>query len=155
MYYSLYFCKIHKSPNIMIEANNKVPNVDDSLKWHFFNLYCMALSDTDFDPREAELLYKIGLEHGLNKSVIDEIVVTSGLRPVIPQTLEEKVSYLYDLARMAWADGVIEDEERIVLKKYVLRFGFEVNNADGIVDYLLDSVENGKTLEQLYNEIKS
>ena len=115
----------------------------------------MALSDTDFDPREAELLYKIGLEHGLNKSVIDEIVVTSGLRPVIPQTLEEKVSYLYDLARMAWADGVIEDEERIVLKKYVLRFGFEVNNADGIVDYLLDSVENGKTLEQLYNEIKS
>lgn len=139
----------------MIEANNKVPNVDDSLKWHFFNLYCMALSDTDFDPREAELLYKIGLEHGLNKSVIDEIVVTSGLRPVIPQTLEEKVSYLYDLARMAWADGVIEDEERIVLKKYVLRFGFEVNNADGIVDYLLDSVENGKTLEQLYNEIKS
>lgn len=139
----------------MIETNNKIQNVDDSLKWHFFNLYCMALSDTDFDPREAELLYKIGLEHGLNKSVIDEIVVTSGLRPVIPQTLEEKVSYLYDLARMAWADGVIEDEERIVLKKYVLRFGFEVNNADGIVDYLLDSVEKGKTLEQLYNEIKS
>ena len=139
----------------MIETNNKIQNVDDSLKWHFFNLYCMALSDTDFDPREAELLYKIGLEHGLNKSVIDEIVVTSGLHPVIPQTLEEKVSYLYDLARMAWADGVIEDEERIVLKKYVLRFGFEVNNADGIVDYLLDSVEKGKTLEQLYNEIKS
>ena len=132
-----------------------VQDVDDALKWHFFNLYCMALSDTNFDPREAELLYKIGLEHGLSKSAIDEIVVTSGLRPVIPQTLEDKVSYLYDLTRMAWADGVIEDEERMVLRKYIIRFGFENDNANNIVDYLLDCVKNGKTIEQIRKDLNT
>lgn len=133
----------------------QVLDVGDALKWHFFNLYCMALSDTDFDPREAELMYKIGLEHGLSKSTIDEIVVTSGLRPVIPHSLEEKVFYLYDLVRMAWADGVIEEEEKVVLKKYIIRFGFEKSNADNIVNYLLESVKSKKDIEQIFKEINT
>lgn len=137
------------------EQSIQPQNVSDALKWHFFNLYCMALSDTDFDPREAELLYKIGLRHGLSKSVIDDIVVTSGLRPVIPQTLEEKVAYLYDLTQMAWADDVIEEAERIVLKKYIVRFGFESSNCDGIVDYLIDSVKSQKDINQIYKEINA
>ena len=45
----------------------QVLDVGDALKWHFFNLYCMALSDTDFDPREAELMYKIGILGALNQ----------------------------------------------------------------------------------------
>ncbi|MBQ6208184.1 MAG: hypothetical protein IJK42_00205 [Prevotella sp.] len=139
-----------------MKANqNKQANViDDSLKWHFFNMYCMALSDTDFDPKEAELLYKIGLEHGLDKNVIDEIVVTSGLRPEIPITMEEKVSYLYDLTRMAWADGKIEGEEQLVLQKNILRFGFKDENKEQIMSYLIESVRNAKSLDQIINEIK-
>lgn len=129
--------------------------IDDSLKWHFFNMYCMALSDTDFDPKEAELLYKIGLEHGLDKTVIDEIVVTSGLRPETPVTIEEKVAYLYDLTRMAWADGIIEEEERLVLIKNILRFGFKEENKEQIMNYLIESVRENKSLEQIINEIKA
>lgn len=140
-----------------MESNNNriVSEIDDSLKWHFFNLYCMALSDTDFDPKEAELLYKIGLEHGLDKTLIDEIVVTSGLRPEIPATIEEKVSYLYDLTRMAWADDEIKEEERQVLLKSVLRFGFKEENKEQIVDYLIRSVRDSKSLEQIINEINA
>ena len=130
-------------------------NVDESLKWHFFNLYCMALSDTDFDPKEAELLYKIGLEHGLDKTTIDEIVVTSGLRPEVPATIDDKVAYLYDLARMAWADGKIEDEERHVLLKNILRFGFKDENKEQIMNYLIESVRNSKPVNEIMNEIKA
>lgn len=135
--------------------NKQVDNIDNRLKWHFFNLYCMALSDNDFDPKEAELLYKIGLEHGLDKNMIDEIATTSGLHPEAPKTLEEKVTYLYDLTRMAWADGKIEEEERQMLMKNTIRFGFKEENKEAIVDYFLESVKNEKSLEQVINEIKS
>lgn len=134
--------------------NNRNENVENSLKWHFFNMYCMALSDTDFDPKEAELLYKIGIEHGLDKKVIDEIVVTSGLRPDIPETMEEKIAYLYDLTRMAWADGKIEDEEKMVLMKNILRFGFKEENKESILMYLIDSVKAEKSLSQIIQELK-
>lgn len=137
------------------EQNISPENVSDALKWHFFNLYCMALSDTDFDPKEAELLYKIGLRYGLSKSVINEIVITSGLRPVVPQTLEEKVAYLYDLAQMVWADGIVEEEERKALKKYIVRFGFESGKAESIAEYLLDSAKNQKDINQIYKEINT
>lgn len=135
--------------------NKQSDNIDNRLKWHFFNLYCMALSDNDFDPKEAELLYKIGLEHGLDKNMIDEIAITSGLHPETPQTLEEKVTYLYDLTRMAWADGKIEEEERQMLIKNTIRFGFKEENKEIIVDYFLESVKDGKSLTQVINEIKS
>ena len=139
-----------------MESNkNKQIEIDDSLKWHFFNMYCMALSDTDFDPKEAELLYKIGLEHGLDKTIIDEIVVTSGLRPETPTTVEEKIAYLFDLTRMAWADGKIEKEERLVLLKNILRFGFKEENKEQIANYLIESVRGGKLLEQILSEIKA
>ena len=134
--------------------NNRNENVENSLKWHFFNMYCMALSDTDFDPKEAELLYKIGIEHGLDKKVIDEIVVTSGLHPDVPETMEEKIAYLYDLTRMAWADGKIEDEEKMVLMKNILRFGFKEENKESILMYLIDSVKAEKSLSQIIQELK-
>ncbi len=129
-------------------------HVDEGLLWHFFNLYCMALSDSDFDPRESEVLYQIGLQYGIDKSVINDIIVTSGLRPVQPHTLEEKVRYLYDLSKMAWADGIIEGSERDLLQKTVIRFGFEESNANAIVDYMLGSVKEGKSIEQVLTEIK-
>lgn len=139
-----------------MEENNKkqIENVDESLKWHFFNMYCMALSDTDFDPKEAELLYKIGLEHGLDKKVIDEIVVTSGLRPDIPETMEDKIAYLYDLTRMAWADDEIREEEKTVLLKNIIRFGFKEENKESILTYLIDNVKAKKSLNQIIQELK-
>ena len=133
---------------------SQIEKVDDSLKWHFFNMYCMALSDTDFDPKEAELLYKIGIEHGLDKKVIDEIVVTSGLHPVIPETMEDKIAYLYDLTRMAWADGKIEEEEKTVLLKNIIRFGFKEENKESILTYLIENIKAKKSLNQIIQELK-
>ena len=136
-----------------IEKSNG--SIEESIRWHFFNLYCLALSDAEFNPREKELLYKIGVEHGITEDTINNIVVTSGLSPVVPETLEDKIHYLYDLTRMAWADGIIEESEKALLRKYILLFGFHDENTEGIMEYFLTSVKDGKTIEQIINEIKS
>lgn len=82
-------------------------------------------------------------------------MVTSGLNPVLPETLEDKIHYLYDLTRMAWSDGVIEDSEKALLCKYITLFGFHEENVESITDYFLTSVKEGKSIEQIINEIKS
>ena len=59
------------------------------------------------------------------------------------------------MARMAWADGIIEESETKMLRKFVVRFGFHEENADSIVAYLLESIRQKKELKEIVNEIKS
>ena len=134
---------------------NKATNseMDDVLKWHFFNLYCLALSDEQFDFTELQTLYAIGVDHGISPEQINKVVLTANITPTVPEAIEGKVECLYDLALMAWADGKIEPEEREIIKKCVIRYGFLSENADGIVDYFIESVKENKTKTEIINEI--
>lgn len=127
--------------------------MDDALKWHFFNLYCLALSDEQFDFTELQTLYSIGVEHGITSEQINQVVLTANITPTIPTTIDGKVECLYDLTRMAWADGKIEPEECEIIKKCVIRYGFLPENADGIVDYFIASVKENKSKTDIINEI--
>jgi uncharacterized tellurite resistance protein B-like protein len=123
------------------------------MKRHFFNLYCLALSDGYLDFTELQTLYDIGVEHGISPEQINQLVLTANIAPQVPETIAEKVECLYDLSRMAWADGKIEPEERDVIKKCVVRYGFLPENADGIVDYFIESVKENKSKNDILNEI--
>lgn len=137
-----------------MEQNKAInPTLDDALKWHFFNLYCLALSDEQFDLTELQTLYSIGVEHGITSEQINQIVMTANITPTIPETIEGKVECLYDLTRLAWADGKIEPEEREIIRKCVIRYGFLSENAEGIVDYFLKSVKENKSKTDIINEI--
>lgn len=127
--------------------------MDDVTKRHFFNLYCLALSDGFLDFAELQTLYNIGIEHGITSEQINHLVLTANIAPKAPETIEEKVENLYDLTRMAWADGKIEPEEREVIKKSVIRYGFLEENATGIVDYFIESVKENKSKTDILNEI--
>ena len=137
----------------MEESKVSTPVIDDVLKWHFFNLYCMALSDEEFDFTERQVLYEIGVEHGITPEQINEVILTTNIAPAVPETIEGKVECLYDLVRMAWADGKIEPEERDIVKKCVVRYGFMPENAGGIGDYFIESVKNNKSKADILNEI--
>ena len=137
-----------------MEQNKAInPTLDDALKWHFFNLYCLALSDEQFDFTELQTLYSIGVEHGITSEQINQIVLTANIAPTIPNDINGKVECLYDLTRLAWADGKIAPEEREIIKKCVIRYGFLPDNADGIVDYFIESVKGNKSKTDIINEI--
>lgn len=131
---------------------NKV--IEVSLKNQFLSLYKLILSDNEVDPKELELLYTIGVEYGINKEEIQQILFESDVPCVTPDTIEEKVAYLFNLSRMAWANGKIDVEERDFIKKCVIRFQFKEENAEQIVDYFLTQVKEHKTLSEVLNDIK-
>jgi hypothetical protein len=127
--------------------------MDDVLKRHFFNLYCLALSDGYLDFKELQTMYDIGVEHGITPEQINQLVLTANIAPKVPEAIGEKVECLYDLTRMAWADGKIAQEERDIIKKCVIRYGFLPENAEGIVDYFIESVKSNKSKTDILNEI--
>lgn len=117
--------------------------MDAILKSRFLSLYCMILADGIIDAKELEMLYKIGTDsYGLTPAEITQTVRDAGSSFVVPQMLSDKITLLYEMAQIAWADGTIDPEEVNLLRKYTLKMGFDEANINGIVDLLLDSVKN-------------
>lgn len=131
-------------------------HITENLKAHFLRLYQMAICDDDFSALELKMLYKCAEERGIPSKNLDEILLNPiNLKSLIPQTIEEKVDYLYDLTVMIWADGIVSPNEYSAMQKYVLMFGFLEENVTAIVDYLIEAVKIGKNKSEILYELKN
>lgn len=128
--------------------------IDKRLQLHFLNLYCMVIADGIIDPKEMETIYRIGREnYGLSEEEINKAVVNAGTTYAIPESSEERVRILYEMAIIAWADGKIEDSERKMLRDYALRYGVVENSVTAFVDYLLEKAHNDVSEEDIIKEL--
>ncbi len=130
--------------------------ISAELKSHFLRLYKMALSDDNFDVLELQMLYHFAEERGVPKEELEKLL----LNPIdhessIPESLDERIEYLYDLSRMIWADEKITEDERTTLKKYCKKFQFLEENIEELSEYLLDCVQKGVKKEEIINQINS
>jgi DnaJ-domain-containing protein 1 len=129
--------------------------IPDKLKAHFLRLYQMAICDDDFSAIELKMLYSFAEDRGITAKNLDELL----LRPInskshFPESIEDKIEYLHDLSLMIWADGIVDDNERAALEKYIKMFGFLEENIPQIADYFLDAAKSGKTKESIIQEFK-
>ncbi|PRB03011.1 hypothetical protein CQ046_10675 [Chryseobacterium sp. MYb7] len=130
--------------------------ITENLKAHFLRLYQMAICDDDFSALELKMLYRCSEERGISSKNLDEILLNPiNLKSLVPQTIEEKIDYLYDLTVMIWADGIVSPNEYAAMQKYVLMFGFLEENVTAIVDYLIDAVRIGKNKSEILYELKN
>jgi uncharacterized tellurite resistance protein B-like protein len=119
-------------------------------KSHFLNLYHIALSDSEIDVLELEMLYQIGAERGISLGQIQEVVIRPDtVKFSFPTTVIEKIECLYDFAKIAWADGKIDSNERRLLNMFCSKFGFEEDNIPTLTQFLLDEAEKGTSTEEL------
>lgn len=124
--------------------------MEQKLKSHFLSLYCMVVADGDVAISELNELYRIAKEdYDLTQEEIEKAVLSGGSAFYIPETTEEKVKYLYDLALIAAADGVIVDAEKVLLKNYAKKFGFLDENTDEIVDILLEYAIEKNSIDEI------
>ena len=130
--------------------------MDLSLKSQFLSLYHMILADGIIDARELETLYKIGIEqYHLTQEEITAVVRDAGSSFILPTTLQGKVQFLYNLAMIALADGTVDPEEKALLNRYITRMGFEDANADGIAEFLFESIRNDKSFDEIMSMINN
>ncbi len=131
-------------------------NMTIQLKSHFLRLYQMALTDDNFDVLELQMLYHLADERGIPKEELDKLF----LNPVnhqsnIPEELNTRIEYLYDLTCIMWANKEITDDETNTLKKYCKKFEFLDENIDDLSNYLIECVQKGISKEEIINQLNS
>ncbi|WP_300436612.1 hypothetical protein [Christiangramia sp.] len=128
-------------------------NIPLQLKSHFLRLYQIALSDENFNHMEMQLLYNFAEERGVSKTDLDSILTGSIGEVTIPETLEERIEYLYDFAQMIWADEKITEDEMNAFKKYCKKFEFLDENVEELTTYLLDNAKQRNSLSKILEEL--
>lgn len=115
---------------------------------HFLTLYKMALADDHVDPSEMEMLYSIALGYGISKEALVEILMNpQSIEDPFPETVQEKLLLLFNIARMACADGNVTSEERICMTSSCIKFGFEEANVEEIADFVIEQAKLGVSNE--------
>jgi hypothetical protein len=121
----------------------------------FLELYRMVLADGIAHPKEMETLYRIGVEnYGLTNEQITKEIAEESFSTFIPETPEDKIKLLYELALIAWADGVIEESEKKLLKRYAILFGIKEELSDEFVDFLLKKVQDNVSENEITNHFE-
>ena len=114
----------------------------------------MIVADGDVAISELDEMYRIAMDnYGFSREEIDRAILTGGSAFYIPDSDEEKVKYLYDLALIASADGV-DVSEILLLKKYALKFGFPEENIENLVSVLLEFAKQKISIDKILNEIQ-
>ncbi|RMA66562.1 hypothetical protein [Ulvibacter antarcticus] len=131
------------------------PNISAELKGHFLRLYQIALSDEDFSPIEMQLLYNFAKEREISKKELDNILISHTGVVSIPNTVEKRIEYLFDFAKMIWADNIVTEDEYNALKKYCRKFEFLEENISTLADYLIQSAKESKTKETILKELEN
>ena len=117
--------------------------ISNKLKSHFLRLYQMAFTDDDFDKLELKMLYHFATERGVSEEQLQDVLLNPTFENTeVPDSLDQKIDYLNDLAKMIWADGKVHQNERDLMIKYCRIFGFLEENLDGLVDFLLECAKN-------------
>lgn len=129
----------------------------DNGKKMFLGLYQMLLADAEVHPNELELLYQIGKEKG---GIPEEEIQRAVFSPNTVISLEnlsdeERIEYLYNLSRIAYADGKIDTKEREILEDAGKRFGFAEENVAEIVEFLLAQAQEKTPFEEVLQTIKN
>ena len=126
------------------------------LKSHFLRLYQMALSDDQFDVLELQMLYHFADERGIPREELDKLFLNPVTTEfIVPESLNTKIEYLYDLTRIIWADGKITDDELNMLRKYCRKFDFVEENINDLSDYLIDCVQKNIGKEEIISQLNT
>lgn len=129
----------------------------ENLRRQIINMYLLAGVDGDYDPQELLAISQKAKEANLSPSELQEILdkAVQYRNITLPDSLEERVRELYDLALIVWSDGIIKDEERRMLADFVRQYGFAEDSVTGIVDYLINQAQQGITIEAILKELTS
>ncbi|WP_439880732.1 hypothetical protein ACSX1A_16435 [Pontibacter sp. MBLB2868] len=129
--------------------------LDQELKSHFLNLYFLALSDTQIDSEELEMLFELGQKKGVAREEIEKIILhPDSIRFTVPQDTLTKIEYLYDYVTMILADGRVDENEELTLRKFCKKFGFEEQNISAIMQFLIEEATKGTDKKVIIEQVK-
>ncbi|WP_339841463.1 TerB family tellurite resistance protein [uncultured Maribacter sp.] len=102
---------------------------------HFAALATLASIDGEISAEEKVLLDRFASKLDITKAEYEEVFKKENKYPIdsTPDS-EKRLERLYDLFRIIYSDHEIDDQERILIKKYAIGLGFTGEKADKIIE---------------------
>lgn len=122
---------------------------------HFIHLVQVAKIDGKIDKPELDLLHNEGKKFGLTDPEIDALIKSEAhhyYQP--PYSLKDKFTELFNIAEMILADGIIEEGEKRMIKRYAISAGFDDKTIEKLITLLFDGIVKGDDEEKMLNEFK-
>lgn len=129
--------------------------ISNELKVHFLRIFQIACSDENFDMLELKQLYEFAVRRGIDAQQLQRILIDTVFGLSIPETLDERIEYLYDLAVIIQADQNKSDDKYKLLRKFAQNFQFADENIDQICDFLLESAKDELTPKEVIGAMNS
>jgi uncharacterized membrane protein YebE (DUF533 family) len=113
------------------------------------NLIQLASADGHLDETERQALYEIGAQRKLKTWQIDELLNDSSEFDVfIPESSLNRMNLLYDLMRLIYADGVVDEHEVAYIKGILKAF----NLSQDVIAELLIMFKEGTPAAEVWRD---
>jgi hypothetical protein len=120
-------------------------------KEHFIHLIQMANADGKIDDVELEMLNRMGNKLGLTATEVADLLETSKKSEYIPPyELSKRFEQLYDVIKMVYADGVIDDNEMRLASGLAMKSGFAEEEIPVLLSVLIDGIKRGDDEDDLF-----
>ena len=125
-------------------------------KDHFASIVKLAMSDDIITKTEQKFLDRLANRLNISEDDYKNILKDFSSRPInAPNSYEERLERLYDLARMVWADKIRGKNEVKLLRRFCVGLGFHAVNAKYITKKALELVKQEDDLEDFKYGIKN
>jgi uncharacterized membrane protein YebE (DUF533 family) len=92
------------------------------------NLIQLASADGRLDESEIKVLYEIGKQRNLKDWQIDELLKDlTAVEIFIPESFLNKMNLLFDLMRLIYADGIVDENEIAYIRRILSAFNLSHN----------------------------
>ena len=124
-------------------------------KEHFMHLVKVAQADGQVDYPEYELLLKYGRNLGLTEPEIDNLMESPGKTTFYPSYLfSQRFMHMYQIIRLILVDGGISDSELRIAHCFAIASGFEIEETDQLILFLVQGIENGENEDELFENFR-
>ena len=121
----------------------------------FIHLVQVSKIDGKLDQDEYDLLHKEGKKFGLTDPEINDLITSeSNSHYNAPYSLEEKFEHLYNMGEMILADGLVDEKERRMIRKFAIEAGFSDSKLAGLAEILIEGIRMNTEEEILFRKFK-
>lgn len=122
---------------------------------YFIHLIRISIADGTINLSETKLLNELGKELGFTADEIRNLIETTGKSDYIPPyELAKRFEQVYNIVKMALADGIINKNEMKLANNYAEKSGFKESEIPKLLLLLIGGIKEGKGFEDLYEEFK-
>lgn len=124
-------------------------------KEHFGHLIQIAMADGKIETSELEMLHRFGGKLGLTTQEVDDLLETSKKSAYVPPyEFEKRFGQLYDVIKMVFADGKIDNNEMRLATGIAIKSGFTEQEIPVLLALLISGIKNGDNEEDLFDLYK-